>query len=54
MDIGKVCDAGGRMVNEDRILSVEISGSLGCFAVADGLGGHSGGDLAAEIVLGEI
>ncbi len=54
MDIGKVCDAGGRRVNEDKILAVEASGSLGCFAVADGLGGHSGGDLAAEIVLGEI
>jgi PPM family protein phosphatase len=39
--------SGGRKYNEDYTLC-EISNSYGCFLVADGLGGHHGGDIASE------
>lgn len=54
MDIGMVSNSGGRSVNEDRICVVESAEGKGCFAVADGLGGHKGGDIAAELVTDAI
>lgn len=38
---------GGRKFNEDNT-RYGVSGSCGCFLVADGLGGHRGGDLASK------
>lgn len=49
MDIAKVCDIGGRNKNEDSVMAYQTK-SGGCFAVADGLGGHAGGDIASACV----
>nr|AGS53130.1 protein serine/threonine phosphatase PrpC, regulation of stationary phase [uncultured bacterium contig00040] len=43
---------GGRKVNEDSI-SVAEGGGTRLFALADGLGGHSGGDIASQCVVKE-
>jgi serine/threonine protein phosphatase PrpC len=44
---------GGRPGNEDRVGYAYTSGSL-VMALADGMGGHSRGDLAAEILVREV
>ncbi|HZG72559.1 MAG TPA: protein phosphatase 2C domain-containing protein [Chondromyces sp.] len=48
-----VCNKGGRVVNEDYadFLTSEHSG---CWAVADGLGGHGAGETAAEIAVKSV
>lgn len=50
MDIRSLSQPGGRPVNEDRVVH-RCSGKAFFAAVADGLGGHGSGDLAAEAVL---
>ena len=40
---------GGRTCNEDSVHQCACGGSL-CVVVADGLGGHGGGDVASELV----
>ncbi len=45
---------GGRKVNEDACKSLLISESQGCWVVADGLGGHGGGDVASKIAVESI
>ncbi len=42
---------GGRKVNEDSCVQEIIPGGRGCWIVADGLGGHGGGDVASSIVV---
>jgi serine/threonine protein phosphatase PrpC len=45
---------GGRKVNEDASGNLMVSAGQGCWVVADGLGGHGGGDVASKIVVGSI
>lgn len=40
-----------RKINEDSMVSVP---ELGAFLVADGMGGHSGGDFASQTLVGKI
>ncbi|MBC9033393.1 serine/threonine-protein phosphatase [Sphingomonas sp. JC676] len=40
-----------RQINEDRLLDCP---ERGVWAIADGMGGHRGGDVAAEIVIGAL
>jgi len=45
---------GGRKVNEDASKNLMISAGQSCWVVADGLGGHGGGDVASKIVVDSI
>lgn len=42
---------GGRAYNEDYCGFVEPEEQLGCWVVADGLGGHVGGDVASKLAV---
>lgn len=46
-------DTGARPVNQDRIGAAR-HGDLACFVVADGAGGHRGGETAATLVRDEV
>lgn len=56
-DVGRV-----REVDEDSLLVLSVSGmlngiskhALGCFVVADGMGGEAGGDVASRVVVRQI
>jgi serine/threonine protein phosphatase PrpC len=43
--------AGGRKINEDASGHLTRAAGQGCWVVADGLGGHGGGDVASRIVV---
>lgn len=45
---------GGRKVNEDAANSLLLSQGQGCWVVADGLGGHGGGDVASNLAVNTI
>ncbi len=42
---------GGRAYNEDYCSSIELADQLHCWVVADGLGGHGGGDVASKLAV---
>jgi serine/threonine protein phosphatase PrpC len=44
----------GRKVNEDASNSHQLADGQGCWVVADGLGGHGGGDVASRIAVDTI
>jgi len=46
----KLTDLGSRRVNEDA-LRVFVHGARGCWIVADGLGGHHGGEIASSLAV---
>lgn len=45
---------GGRKVNEDDAKCLMLSDAQGCWVVADGLGGHGGGDVASKTAVNTI
>ncbi|MBF0449744.1 MAG: serine/threonine-protein phosphatase [Candidatus Magnetomorum sp.] len=47
------CEKGGRDENQDHFDYISIGGKY-CFVIADGLGGHKGGKLAAKIAVNTI
>jgi PPM family protein phosphatase len=53
MRAANLSKAGGRKYNEDYCSFVEDAG-FGCYALADGLGGHRGGAMAAKITVETI
>jgi serine/threonine protein phosphatase PrpC len=46
-----LCETGGRETNEDRLAWQTLNQHSGYWVVADGLGGHRFGEMAAEIVI---
>ena len=44
----------GRKINEDASNSHQLAAGQGCWVVADGLGGHGGGDVASRITVDTI
>ena len=53
MCIASYTDTGGRPCNEDAVEMAQRGGAL-CLVVADGLGGHGGGDTASRAAAQEI
>ncbi len=45
---------GGRKVNEDAANHLLLSDAQGCWVVADGLGGHGGGDVASNLAVSTL
>lgn len=45
--------SGSRSINEDRMGAV-VEGDSCCFAVADGLGGHGNGEVAAQLAIDAV
>jgi len=53
LDVASISQLGTRDNNEDRIFAAVTEG-IALFAVADGLGGHGGGDVAAGIAIAQM
>lgn len=53
LEIAKLSKTGGRKVNEDACDYWSTS-SLSCCVLSDGLGGHFGGDVASQLVVGSV
>ena len=54
MEYAGICDIGKkRSINQDAIL-MEANDNIGLFVVADGMGGHSNGELASQCIVTEL
>lgn len=49
-----ISQQGGRNYNEDYCGDIVVNNNLSCWVVADGLGGHGGGDMASKLVVKTI
>jgi serine/threonine protein phosphatase PrpC len=50
LDIAHITEIGDRVSNQDALASANVD-DLSCFIVADGTGGHEGGEIAANLVI---
>lgn len=46
-----ITQQGGRLYNEDSLGHFVLDEGFGCWVVADGLGGHGGGDVASKLAV---
>ncbi|MCU6432793.1 protein phosphatase 2C domain-containing protein [Undibacterium sp. Jales W-56] len=53
LDIAQITGIGDRQTNQDALASA-LADDLACFVLADGTGGHEGGELAANLVVDSI
>ena len=53
LEIYSATDIGGRSNNEDKVLTINLN-DLAILAVADGMGGHSAGEVASGVAMIEI
>jgi PPM family protein phosphatase len=49
-----ICEAGGRDVNQDASGDLATPNGTHCWVLADGLGGHAGGEVAAQVCVQEV
>ena len=49
-----ITQQGGRLYNEDSLGHLGLDDGFGCWVVADGLGGHGGGDVASQLAVETI
>lgn len=52
-DTFKVTRAGGRAINMDAVRHAELGG-MGCWVLADGLGGHANSEVAARVAVDSV
>lgn len=54
LSFAAVSRRGGRSRNEDALRCFETGSGVHCWALADGLGGHADGDIAANIAVDQV
>ena len=53
LQFAELTEVGGRAANQDALASAQRDG-LACFVISDGAGGHVGGEVASQLVVGAI
>ena len=53
LSVARMSERGGRQRNEDAT-GFSVIEDLGCFVLADGAGGYSGGEVASDVVVNQV